>query len=305
MAYVYKHIRLDKNETFYIGVGSDRGGRHTRAYRKHSRSRHWYNIVNKYGYRVEIIEDELRWEDALQREIYFISVYKRKSDGGVLVNLTLGGDGQLGISREAWNKGKPHSEEWRRKLKAARVGKVSNAKGKRWTVAARLRISKARKGMVAWNKGIPASAESKEKMRLSSLGQVAWNKGIPFSEASRKKMSESKKGKQPNHLVGRINTEEQIAKIVAKKIIPVYQFDLNGEFVAKYDRAKDAAEKTGLQEGSIRLSCQNRFGHRKTNIHGGFIWGYNKIAPNNGAINNTINCHAFANVTTSETVLLV
>lgn len=31
MAYVYRHIRLDKNQPFYIGIGSDTDGRYHRA----------------------------------------------------------------------------------------------------------------------------------------------------------------------------------------------------------------------------------------------------------------------------------
>ena len=31
MAYVYRHIRLDKNEPFYIGIGKDDSGEYKRA----------------------------------------------------------------------------------------------------------------------------------------------------------------------------------------------------------------------------------------------------------------------------------
>ena len=34
MAYIYRHIRLDKNEPFYIGIGSDVEGKYKRANRK-------------------------------------------------------------------------------------------------------------------------------------------------------------------------------------------------------------------------------------------------------------------------------
>jgi hypothetical protein len=37
MAYVYRHIRLDKNEPFYIGVGSD--SNYSRAFTKRSSHR--------------------------------------------------------------------------------------------------------------------------------------------------------------------------------------------------------------------------------------------------------------------------
>lgn len=37
MAYVYRHIRLDKNEVFYIGIGSDDKGHYYRANSKNKK----------------------------------------------------------------------------------------------------------------------------------------------------------------------------------------------------------------------------------------------------------------------------
>jgi len=60
MAYLYRHIRLDKNEPFYIGIGSDEN--YERAYNNHNRSIFWKNIINKTPYEIEIILDDLTWE---------------------------------------------------------------------------------------------------------------------------------------------------------------------------------------------------------------------------------------------------
>lgn len=92
MAYVYRHIRLDKNEPFYIGIGKD--ATYKRAYQcsKTKRSEFWHNIAIK-GYEVEILMDNLTWEQACEKEIEFISIYGRKDLGqGTLVNLTNGGE---------------------------------------------------------------------------------------------------------------------------------------------------------------------------------------------------------------------
>ena len=92
MAYVYRHIRLDKNEPFYIGIGKD--ATYKRAYQcsKTKRSEFWHNIASK-GYEVEILMDNLTWEQACEKEIEFISIYGRKDLGqGTLVNLTNGGE---------------------------------------------------------------------------------------------------------------------------------------------------------------------------------------------------------------------
>lgn len=92
MAYVYRHIRIDKNEPFYIGIGSDNS--YNRAYQKSKtkRSAFWHNIATK-GYEVEILMDNLTWEQACEKEKEFISIYGRKDLGtGILVNLTNGGE---------------------------------------------------------------------------------------------------------------------------------------------------------------------------------------------------------------------
>lgn len=67
MAYIYRHIRLDKNVPFYIGIGSDDEGFYLRAFRK-GRNAHWNNIVKKTDYLVEIILDDLSWEEACVKE---------------------------------------------------------------------------------------------------------------------------------------------------------------------------------------------------------------------------------------------
>lgn len=96
MAYVYRHIRLDKNEPFYIGIGSDE--RYKRANEKARRSTIWKNIVAKTDYHIEILFDELTWDEAKSKEIEFIKLYGRKNlDNGTLANMTDGGDGMINI----------------------------------------------------------------------------------------------------------------------------------------------------------------------------------------------------------------
>jgi hypothetical protein len=47
---VYKHIRLDTNTVFYVGIGTSL----YRKYDKHGRNAYWKNIVKLAGYRVEL-----------------------------------------------------------------------------------------------------------------------------------------------------------------------------------------------------------------------------------------------------------
>ena len=96
MAYLYRHIRLDKNEVFYIGIGSDPS--YKRANCKHKRSDHWNRIVKNTSIEIEIILDDLSWEEACKKEIEFIALYGRRNNKtGTLVNLTDGGEGSLGV----------------------------------------------------------------------------------------------------------------------------------------------------------------------------------------------------------------
>jgi hypothetical protein len=115
MAYLYRHIRLDTNEIFYIGIGSDSLGKYKRAYSKYERNKYWQNIVNKTSYEIEIMLDNLTWEEACEKEKEIIKLYGRKDlNEGTLVNMTDGGDGMVGfISKQ---KGIPLSEEHRRMI---------------------------------------------------------------------------------------------------------------------------------------------------------------------------------------------
>ena len=100
--YVYRHIRLDTNQPFYIGIGTKKKeyqchtAEYTRAFIKTNRSKHWKSIVEKAGYKVEILFESDNHEEIKAKEIEFIALYGRKVDGGTLTNSTLGGDGTLG-----------------------------------------------------------------------------------------------------------------------------------------------------------------------------------------------------------------
>ena len=101
--YLYRHIRLDTNQVFYIGIGSKierQNGYATyqRAYSKTGRNNFWKRITSKTTYEVEIILESNDYEFIKQKEIEFINIYgKRNSKSGTLVNLTDGGDGTIGL----------------------------------------------------------------------------------------------------------------------------------------------------------------------------------------------------------------
>ena len=93
---MYRHIRKDKNEVFYIGIGSDKD--YKRAFINKKRSKFWEAIINKTDYEVEIMLDNLTWDEACEKEKEFIKLYGRKDlKNGTLVNLTDGGEGSLNV----------------------------------------------------------------------------------------------------------------------------------------------------------------------------------------------------------------
>jgi hypothetical protein len=96
MAYVYRHVRLDTNQPFYIGVGL-REDNFFRARQVSKRNKHWNSIVSKTEFRVDILFEDISSDFALEKEKEFISIYNRKDDGGTLCNITLGGEGTLGV----------------------------------------------------------------------------------------------------------------------------------------------------------------------------------------------------------------
>lgn len=113
MAYVYTHYTEDENKLFYVGISSKED--QSRATDKTKRSRFWKSIVAKHGFRAEIIQDNITWEEAIQAEIDFIAQHGRLFDGsGVLCNLTIGGEGCTGF---------PITEEYRRKCSESQKGR--------------------------------------------------------------------------------------------------------------------------------------------------------------------------------------
>jgi len=96
MAYVYQHIRLDTNKVFYIGISNDLN--YKRSISKNDRNILWQRIVKKYGFKTEILFDNISWEDACKKEMELIKFYGRKDlKEGSLVNLTNGGEGIPGF----------------------------------------------------------------------------------------------------------------------------------------------------------------------------------------------------------------
>lgn len=201
--YVYRHVRLDKNIPFYIGIGHT--PYYTRANSKKGRNQHWKNITSCCEYEVEILIENLTKEQAKEKEKEFIKLYGRADlNKGTLCNYTDGGDGLQNPS-----------ERTREMIRNLHRGNTY-FKGKKLTKEHRESISKARKGK-------KLSEETKLKLRNANLGKRNQNgadkriyrpltdeeklnltnklKGRSKSEETKKKMSLSRKGWVPSEEV--------------------------------------------------------------------------------------------------------
>lgn len=154
--YVYLHKKLDTGEVFYVGKGMKR-----RAWVIYCRNKHWKNIVDKHGYTVEILFDNLTNEEALCEEISVIS--ELRYFGYNLCNYTNGGEGTSGYSLteehkakiSKANKGRIKTEEWRDNLSKSQKGRPCNRK--------------AVDASILVNKGKKLTAEQLERRRLLFL----------------------------------------------------------------------------------------------------------------------------------------
>lgn len=106
--YVYRHIRIDKKEVFYIGMGSyQKKWKYDRANKSQNRNTHWHNIVNLCNgeFIVEIMFDGITRDQAIEKEIEFIKYYGRSDlKLGTLCNLRDGGQGGFNLSIESRKK---------------------------------------------------------------------------------------------------------------------------------------------------------------------------------------------------------
>jgi hypothetical protein len=182
MAIVYQHIRKDTNQVFYIGIGEDI----SRAYDKR-RKQHWKSIVNKHGYVVEILHDNLDWQQACKIEIQLISEIGRKDLGmGPLVNLTNGGEG---------TPGRIVSKETRQLLKEKQTGKTYGDETKQ-----KLSLQK---------KGVPKPLGFGKIISKLQQERGGFFQGKKHTDESKKKTSEKVAGEK-NPFYGKKHTKEVV-----------------------------------------------------------------------------------------------
>jgi len=220
---LYRHVRLDKNEVFYIGIAKQK----KRPYESGSkRSLFWHRITSKTDYEVEILFDDLSWDQAKEKEKEFIKIYGRKDlNTGTLVNMTDGGDGNINPSLS-------------RRLKIA-----EDSRNRVWTDESRSKLSKSKSGKNHHMYGIRG-----DKNPLY---------GRKHSEESKKKMSNSRTGFVTNReVVNRIADKLRGRKRSPDIGIAVSEFHskivLDTQNGIYYNSAKEASKILNIKYGTIR-----------------------------------------------------
>ena len=170
--YVYLHVKATDGTPFYVGKGRGR-----RAFSLHSRSNLWNNVVNKHGFNVIHVANNLTEQEAFTFEKVLVSkLGRRDKNTGCLTNQTDGGDG-----------GSNPSDAMRAKLSYLASNRSEQAL-KNLSEAKKKQSAETRLKIAASNRGQKRSLETRMKMRK------------PKSLQARANMSEARKDKTVYHL---------------------------------------------------------------------------------------------------------
>lgn len=241
--YLYRHVREDLNEPFYVGIGTkqEKCRPYRRAYSKLSRNNIWQKIVSKTNYSVEILMESNDLFFIKNKEEEFIKLYGFKfteDKKGTLCNLTYGGELNFPSqeTRMKMKKSKEFiSEETRRKMSESRKGRKLSEEWKQ-------RIS------IALSKRIHTE-EEKLKRRRSNTGK---KRTVAFKE----RMSLLRTGTHPIVIV---YDEDKILQVKENYVFfktkhnckPIDVYWLNGKYIMSFASTKDAAKNLGINRKLI------------------------------------------------------
>jgi len=226
--YVYLHIRLDKSEVFYVGIGNDKISKtkFERAYSKHKRNRFWQAIIKKTGYLVEIYKENLTWEEACYFETQLIALYGRRDlNTGPLTNLTNGGEGANGLKMTV---------ESREKMRQRKIGKKQTPE----------QIEKTK--IALSNRVI--SDETKAKIALSKIGN---KNGVGKRSEDFGQKIRNKKIGIARPLEVRINISKAKKGISHNGKGKIIAFKKDGTFSGEFKHTYEAAKQLGCSQQLI------------------------------------------------------
>lgn len=233
---IYRHI--SPSGKVYIGQTYKKPEERWRNGKGYRKSILLENVIKKYGWeniKHEVLFENLNKISADCIEIDFIFYYKKL---GISLNITDGGEGV---------RGKEVSQETRRKMSEARMGKYrgkdSPNYGRKASLEARLKMSRAKLGRHL----------SEETRRKVSLNNARWNKGLKTPEEVRKKLSESHKG-----IVQSEETRLKRSKALKDKIgKPVLLYDRDNHLIREFQSASSCARYLNINTATVSASIKN------------------------------------------------
>ena len=279
-------------QPFYVGQGKGR------RYRKHFLEAKKNNIMNN-AFKFNVLSKLLRMNlepiifkicenisenEAKDLEIFLINKIGRKEKGGILTNLTDGGEGTSGFIMSKEQKelirksclGRKHTEEHKqfmselmknRKLSKETREKISKAKkGKKHSEETKQKWSDMRKGKNHPNYGKKLSEETKRKIGNSNKGRIV-------SKKEREERSERMKGLlvgEKNPMFGKtgdknpnakkyilISPDKEKYEICGIFIRTIKEFGLNESYLRETLNTKKPCEKKGKTNGWILIKNED------------------------------------------------
>jgi hypothetical protein len=179
---VYYYLREDFSSPFYIGYGKPRriNAKHLRSNGADllpSRERRW------------VVKSGLSKEEAIELEIKHIALWKRESDGGVLLNQNLGGEGKPGGQKTKGFSGRKHSEEAKKRISEKVAGKNNPRYGVKLSQEIKSKISQNK--APKFGKDNPnsktwkiISPENKEYVIVGGLKEFCKSQNISYATMS-------------------------------------------------------------------------------------------------------------------------
>ena len=260
------YIHKSPSGKFYVGITGQEVERRWKNGEGYKTNTYFYKAINKYGwdnFKHIIFRENLTAKEAKSIEIKMIAIL-RSNNKKYGYNITAGGDGSYGMikSKETrekisksltGRKNPPPSKETREKISETKKGK-KNPMYKHSSIVYQYDLD----GNLL--KSYQGTGEAERETGINKAGIVRCCNG---------------KYKQSGGYIWRYeryaNSTNKLNKVNRGNLVPVCQFDLDGNYINTYPSAMETQRQTATNSSKINMCCRG-----KRNKAGGYIWRYEK-----------------------------